>query len=115
MAYRDEASTERAARCKRGDVVALEQRERIHYVHGSRPSSEHVTLSLARVTSCSREGVAKRVLRGSTEWKVENLFRTRVLVIAPERQEQAARVLAASEPYATWDSVDALRAAILGA
>lgn len=101
----------------KGDIAAIEVIHSATYAFGSiggRGTERTKAYHFVEVTSATRDGVAKTYCR--KDYPQESLrYGGRILSISGENQEKARRAFAALPHDIEFDSLDAIKAAVLAA
>jgi hypothetical protein len=98
---------------RKGDYVAVEETHSSASLHG--PATHYTTWHIARVAKSSRDGIVKQVAFYPNDWAHDiKRFKLRVMTL-PNKQTEASRLFAATNYGSSYDTVEAIRDAILGA
>lgn len=100
----------------KGDVAAIEVVHSVTYAFGTgRGTERRKAYHLVTVTSATRDGVAKSYQRKGFANQESVRYGGRVLAIGGDNQEKARRAFAAMADDVEFDSLDAIKAAVLSA
>ena len=99
----------------KGDIAAIEVVHSATFAFGSGRGTERTkAYHFVEVTSATRDGIAKTYCRKN--YPQESLrYGGRILAISGENQEKARRAFAALPNDTEFDSLDAIKAAVLAA